>query len=185
MSAATEVVDPAFKREMLARLPALRAFAVSLCGRRDFADDLVQTTILRAWSNQQSFQAGTNMKAWLFRILRNEFYSILRRSGREISDSDGLQTDRMAVQASQHASLELKDIRVALDALPEDQREAVVLVGASGFSYEEAAEICGCAIGTLKSRVNRARVRLRDLLELAEDEAAAPEPVGEYSGPRS
>ena len=185
MSAATEAVDPDFKRDILGRLPALRAFAVSLCGRSDFADDLVQTTILRAWANQQSFQPGTNMKAWLFRILRNEFYSVLRRSGREVSDSDGLQTDRMAVQAPQQASLELKDIRVALDALPEDQREAVVLVGASGFSYEEAAEICGCAVGTLKSRVNRARVRLRDLLELADGEAAAPEPVGDYSGPRS
>lgn len=185
MTGGSETADPVFKREMLARLPALRAFAVSLCGRSDFADDLVQTTILRAWSSQKSFQPGTNMKAWLFRILRNEFYSVLRRSGREISDSDGVQTDRMAIHAPQQASLELKDIRVALDALPEDQREAVVLVGASGFSYEEAADICGCAIGTLKSRVNRARARLRDLLELADGESAAPEPAVDYTGPGS
>lgn len=174
--------DPAFKRAMLAQLPALRAFAISLCGRGDRADDLVQNAILRAWSKQHTFIPGSNMKAWLFRILRNGFYSDLRKSGREVSDADGILTERMAVGPAQDASLALKDFRHALEALPSDQREAIILVGASGFSYEEAAGICDCAVGTLKSRVNRARTRLRELLSLADNEGAAPDRSGPLAG---
>lgn len=164
-----------FKRDLLALLPALRAFAVSLCGRHDQADDLLQNTILKAWSNQESFTPGTNMKAWLFRILRNDFYSTLRTSRRELQDRDGQLSARLAIHPDQHAALDLQDFRRALDTLPDDQREAIVLVGASGFSYEEAADICGCAIGTLKSRVNRSRSRLRELLALAEDDDFGPD----------
>ncbi|MCF7646266.1 RNA polymerase sigma factor [Bacillus subtilis] len=155
-----------FKRLMLAALPGLRAFAVSLSGQQDKADDLVQDTIMKAWGKRDSFEMGTNIKAWLFTILRNEFYSQMRKRGREIQDSDGLYTERLAVHPSQYGSLDLQDFRKALNELPDDQREAIILIGASGFSYEEAAEICECAVGTIKSRVSRARVRLQELLDI-------------------
>ncbi|OJT96154.1 RNA polymerase subunit sigma [Metarhizobium album] len=158
--------QPSFKRELLASLPSLRAFAISLIGRHDRADDLVQDTIMKAWAKQDHYQMGTNMKAWLFTILRNELFSQMRKHGREIQDSDGAFTDSMATHPSQYGSMDLQDFRRALEKLPPDQREAVVLVGASGFSYEEAAEICGCAVGTIKSRVNRARLRLQELLQV-------------------
>jgi RNA polymerase sigma-70 factor, ECF subfamily len=155
---------PSFKRELLATLPSLRAFAVSLSGRHDRADDLVQDTMMKAWAKQDSFQMGTNIKAWLFTILRNEFYSQMRKRGREVQDSDGLFSERFSVHPEQYGRLDLEDFRKALDKLPDDQREAIVLVGAAGFAYEEAAEICGCAVGTIKSRVSRARTRLQELL---------------------
>lgn len=153
-----------FKRELLAALPNLRAFAVSLVGRHDRADDLVQDTIMKAWAKQESFEIGTNIKAWLIKILLNSFYSQMRKNGREVQDSDGILTERLSVHPAQHGALDLQDFRVALNTLPPDQREAIILVGASGFSYEEAAEICNCAVGTIKSRVSRARQRLQDIL---------------------
>lgn len=159
-------IPPDFKRELLALLPNLRAFAISLCGNSDRADDLVQDTILKAWAAHESFKAGTNLKAWLFTILRNEFYSQMRKKGREIQDSEGYYTENMAVHPSQYGRLDLQDFSNALAELPEDQREALLLVGASGFAYEEAAEICGCKVGTIKSRVSRARAQLQTLLEI-------------------
>ncbi|MCM2294580.1 RNA polymerase sigma factor [Allorhizobium sp. BGMRC 0089] len=164
-----------FKRELLSTLPNLRAFAISLAGRHDVADDLVQDTIMKAWAKQDHFEPGTNMKAWLFTILRNEFYSQMRKKGREISDPDGIFTSQMAVHPEQYGSLDLQDFRKALDQLPSEQREAIILVGASGFAYEEAAEICGCAVGTIKSRINRARNRLQELLGLESDEEFGPD----------
>lgn len=164
-----------FKRALLFELPKLRAFAISLCRHHDRADDLVQNAILKAWSKQASFEIGTNMRAWLFTILRNEFYSQARKSGREVQDSDGALVDTLSVHPAQHGSLDLQDFKKALDTLPSDHREAIILVGASGFSYEEAAEICGCAVGTLKSRVNRARVRLRELLSMSDDDGFGPD----------
>ncbi|MFP1630296.1 RNA polymerase sigma factor [Zhengella sp. ZM62] len=169
--------DRAFKRSMLAALPNLRAFAVSLTGKHDKADDLVQETIMKAWSKQHLFQPGSNMNAWLFTILRNEFYSQMRKRGREIQDSDGLFTERMSVHPAQYGALDLQDFRAALDKLPADQREAIILVGASGFAYEEAAEICGCAIGTIKSRVNRARNRLAELLSVSGEGDYGPDEI--------
>ncbi len=166
-----------FKREMLAVLPSLRAFAISLIGRHDRADDLVQDTIMKAWAKQDHFEMGTNMKAWLFTILRNELYSQMRKRGREVQDSDGLFTNSLAQHPAQYGSLDLQDFRRALDSLPADQREAIVLVGASGFSYEEAAEICGCALGTIKSRVNRARQRLQDILQVSGENDYGPDAV--------
>ena len=157
--------QPSFKRELLAALPSLRAFAISLIGRHDRADDLVQDTIMKAWAKQDHFEMGTNMKAWLFTILRNELYSQMRKSGREVQDSDGLFTESMAMHPSQYGALDLQDFKKALDQLPPDQREAIILVGAGGFAYEEAAEICGCAVGTVKSRVSRARRALLATLE--------------------
>lgn len=164
MTENTSTDQPRFKRELLAALPNLRAFAVSLVGRHDRADDLVQDTIMKAWAKQDSFEIGTNIKAWLIKILLNSFYSQMRKNGREVQDSDGILTERLSVHPSQHGALDLQDFRIALNTLPSDQREAIILVGASGFSYEEAAEICGCAVGTIKSRVSRARQRLQEIL---------------------
>lgn len=164
-----------FKRELLATLPSLRAFAMSLIGRHDRADDLVQDTIMKAWAKQDSFEMGTNMKAWLFTILRNELYSQLRKRGREVQDSEGYFTESLAQHPAQYGSLDLQDFRRALDTLPPDQREAIILVGASGFSYEEAAEICGCALGTIKSRVNRAHVRLQEVLQVSGESDYGPD----------
>lgn len=156
--------ERSFKRTLLATLPNLRAFAVSLSGRQDRADDLVQDTIMKAWANQASFTPGTNMKAWLFTILRNEFYSQMRKRGREVQDTDGVFSGNLSSHPEQYGRLDLQDFKKALDRLPEDQREAILLVGAAGFAYEEAAEVCGCAVGTIKSRVSRARNRLQELL---------------------
>jgi len=156
-----------FKRELLGVLPSLRAFAISLIGRSDRADDLVQDTVVKAWAAQDRFQMGTNMQAWLFTILRNEFYSQMRKAGREVQDSEGYFTESLAVHPEQYGNLEMQDFREALAKLPDDQREAVLLVGASGFSYEEAAEICACRVGTIKSRVSRARSRLQELLHVS------------------
>ena len=166
-----------FKRELLATLPSLRAFAVSLSGRHDKADDLVQDTVMKAWAKQSSFEMGTNLKAWLFTILRNEFYSQMRKRGREVQDTEGAFTERMAVHPSQYGIMDLADFKKALDALPDDQREAIILIGASGFSYEEAAEICKCAVGTMKSRVSRARTRLQTMLGVSGEADYGPDAV--------
>ena len=149
---------------MLEAVPSLRAFAISLCGNVDRADDLVQEALLRAWGNLDSFEPGTNMPAWLFTILRNLFRSEYRKRRREVEDADGSYAKTLKAQPAQNAHLEFEEFRVALDKLPQDQREALILVGASGFSYEDAAAICGCAVGTIKSRVNRARSKLSSLL---------------------
>ena len=151
------------------------SFATSLIGAPDRADDLVQETLVKAWRYIDSFQEGTNLKAWLFTILRNEFYSQMRKKGREVQDPEGVLTERMAVHPEQYGSLDMRDFKKALDQLPDDQREAIILVGASGFAYEEAAEICGCAVGTIKSRVSRARTSLKDLLGVVGEGDYGPE----------
>jgi RNA polymerase sigma-70 factor, ECF subfamily len=155
-----------FRDDLIAAIPGLRAFGISLTSRADRADDLVQETLMKAWKHHDSFEPGTNIKAWLYTILRNEFYSQLRKRRREVEDADGHYSSRVAVQAEQHGHLDMADLKTALQQLPEDQREAVILVGASGFSYEEAAAICNVAIGTIKSRVNRARKKLGELLQI-------------------
>ncbi len=132
---------------MLAAVPSLRAFAISLCGNVDRADDLVQETLLRAMANIDLFQPGTNMSAWLFTILRNLFRSEYRKRRREVEDSDGSYAESLKSHPEQHSRVEFEEFRVALAKLPPDQREALILVGASGFSYEEAAAICECAVG--------------------------------------
>ena len=155
-----------FRNDLIAAIPGLRAFGISLTSRADRADDLVQETLMKAWKHHDSFQPGTNIKAWLYTILRNEFYTQLRKRSREVEDADGVYSGRVAVQAEQHGHLDMADLKIALQQLPDDQREAIILVGASGFSYEEAAEICNVALGTIKSRVNRARKKLGELLEI-------------------
>ena len=152
---------------------------MSLSQNADKADDLVQETLVKAWDKQESFQPGTNLKAWLFTILRNEFYSQMRKRGREVQDTDGIMTARLAVHPSQHGQLDLKDFRTALEQLPDDQREAIILIGASGFSYEEAAEICDCAVGTIKSRVSRARTRLQDMLQISGEADFGPDAISD------
>src|SRR6188474_1486296 len=168
-------MDDSVRKAVLSAVPSLRAFAISLCGNVDRADDLVQETLLRALANIDSFEPGTNMQAWLFTILRNRFRSEYRKRRREVEDADGHYTDSLISQPEQTSKLEYKELRVALDKLPSDQREALILVGASGFSYEEAAAICGCAVGTIKSRVNRARTRLAELLHVNSAEDFGPD----------
>ena len=143
---------------------------MSLCGNRDYADDLVQDTLMRAWGKMDRFQAGTNLHAWLFTILRNLFHSEYRKRRREVEDADGKYAAALSVQPEQMPHLDFEDLQKALARLPHDQREALLLVGASGFSYEQAAEICGCAVGTIKSRVNRARNRLAELMHFTDME---------------
>jgi RNA polymerase sigma-70 factor (ECF subfamily) len=157
-------VDPVLRDQILAAIPSLRAFAISLSGNVDRADDLVQETILRALANINSFQPGTNLPAWLFTILRNLFRSEYRKRRREVEDADGSFAQTLKSNPDQIGRIEFQEFRQALAELPSDQREALILVGASGFSYEEAADICECAVGTIKSRVNRARSRLAKLL---------------------
>ncbi len=164
-------------RELLvAQIPNLRAFAVSLCGNPERADDLVQEALMKAWANIETFQPGTNMRAWLFTILRNVYYSEYRRKRREVEDADGSLAAMLSTHPEQDGHLDLSDFKQALAQLADDQREALILVGASGFSYEEAAEICGCAVGTVKSRVNRARNRLADLLSVRSASEFGPDP---------
>jgi RNA polymerase sigma-70 factor (ECF subfamily) len=159
-------IDPSVRDTMLAAVPSLRAFAISLSGNVDRADDLVQETLLRALANIDSFEPGTNMSAWLFTILRNLFRSEYRKRRREVEDADGRYAETLKSHPEQTGRVEFSEFRAALAKLPSDQREALILVGASGFSYEDAAAICGCAVGTIKSRVNRARTRLADLLAI-------------------
>lgn len=162
---ATALSDADFKRELAAVIPHLRAFGRSLSGSRDLADDLVQETLLKAWAARARFQAGTNMRAWTFIILRNHFLSQMRRS-RFRGEWDDLTADRLlAAPAGQDKQIELADLQRGLMQLPASQREALILVGAGGFAYEEAAEICGVAVGTIKSRVARGRAALEQILE--------------------
>lgn len=168
-------MDESVRKAVLAAVPSLRAFAISLCGNVDRADDLVQETLLRALANIDSFQPGTNMSAWLFTILRNHFRSEYRKRRREVEDGEGRYAETLKSQPEQQGQVEFKEFRQALAQLPADQREALVLVGASGFSYEEAANICGCAVGTIKSRVNRARTRLAELLDIDSAEEFGPD----------
>lgn len=162
--------DRSFTHEIEKVLPNLRVFARNVARNPTMADDLVQETLIKAWQHRQSFAAGSNLKAWLFTILRNTAISHARRAVREVADSDGHLAATLAVAPNQHESVEVKDLAHALTKLPREQREAILLVAAEGFSYEEAALMCGCAVGTVKSRVSRARVTLADLIAPANDQ---------------
>jgi len=158
---------PDVKADILEAIPHLRAFAISLTGNIDQADDLVQEAIVRGLSYLDKFTPGTNMQAWLLTILRNQFHTAYRKRRREVEDPDGTYAARLATAPAQNGHLDLEDLRVALLRLPVEQREIVLLV-AGGISYEEAAQICGVAIGTIKSRVNRARTSLAELLGIVD-----------------
>ncbi|MEL7137465.1 MAG: sigma-70 family RNA polymerase sigma factor [Pseudomonadota bacterium] len=164
--------DP-FREGLVEALPGLRAFARTFHRDPARADDLVQETMLKAWSKREQFEMGTNLRAWLFRILRNTYLSELRKRKREVEDADGSHTASLVAKPAQEGHMAMNDLRGALAELNEEQREALLLVGASGFSYEDAAEIIGVAPGTVKSRVSRGRQRL---VELMGEEAAAIDP---------
>lgn len=167
-------VETDFKTELVTHLSAVRALARSLCGGTALADDLTQEALIKAWASRDSYTPGTNMRAWLCTILRNVFYSHIRRHAREVQDVEGVYAGKLIAQPEQQGHVELQDLAEAMQRLPEDQREALMLVAAAGFSYEEAADICGCAVGTIKSRVSRAR---QTLLQMFEGSDAAPRPV--------
>ncbi len=158
------------KAELVSHMKALRAFAMSLSRNDAQADDLVQDTVLKAWTNFDKFQEGTNMRAWLFTILRNTFYSQRRKAAREVEDSDGAMVERLSVKPDHDGRLQMADFRTALDTLPPEQREVLILVGALQYSYEEAAEVCGVKVGTVKSRLNRGREALSVAMGLNDDE---------------
>lgn len=169
MTARTPAVPPppSEPREaILEHLGSLRAFALSLSRNSAMADDLVQETLLKAWSRFDLYAEGTNLRAWLFTILRNHYYSLLRKRGREVADVDGAMTARLSVKPDHDGRLALSDLASAFAQLPLEQREALLLVGAMGFSVEEAAEACGCAPGTIKSRANRGRRMLARLMAM-------------------
>jgi RNA polymerase sigma-70 factor (ECF subfamily) len=169
MSATRSAADP--RDELVEHLGAMRAFAMSLTRNSATADDLVQDTLVKAWTNIDKFQPGTNMRAWLFTILRNTFYSLRRKRKREVEDGDGALAATLSQKPDHDGRLNMRDFQTAFAKLGDEQREALILVGASGFSYEEAAETCGVAVGTIKSRVNRARTKLTELMHLSPDEA--------------
>jgi RNA polymerase sigma-70 factor (ECF subfamily) len=160
------VVPPSLRTELLAAVPSLRHFALSLARDSSRADDLVQETLLRAWANIDRFEQGTNLNAWLFTILRNQFHTYHRKRHREVADPDGSYAAHLISIPEQPGRIALSELEVALDRLPPDQREALVLVGIDGLSYDDAANICGVAVGTIKSRVYRARARLAEMLTI-------------------
>lgn len=153
-----------FKAALIEVTPHLRAFARSLCGDPVQADDLVQDALLKAWNARDSYAENTSFKAWTFTILRNSFYSEKRRSWRSTGLEPGVAEATLVASDDPDKGLELVALRNALEHLPQDQREAIILIGAGGMAYEEAAEIVGCAVGTIKSRVSRARKALAELL---------------------
>lgn len=160
----SERKEPSVQDVMLAAIPGLRAFAISLSGNIDRADDLVQGALVRAIANIDLFTPGTNMPAWLVTILRNLFLEQFRKRRREVEDANGSYTASLKSAPEQHIRLEFKEFADALASLPVAQREALLLVGASGYSYDDAAAICGTAVGTIKSCVNRARKTLAELV---------------------
>src|SRR5947209_13096315 len=172
-------VSAEFRQGLLAAIPNLRAFAISLLGRNDGPDDLVQETLVKAWAHHTSFQPGTNLRAWLYTILRNEFYSRMRKRGREVADVDGAYSRNLRVPPVQFGHLDMSDMQAALARLPAEQREALLLCAASGFSYEEAAIICEVAVGTIKSRVNRARTKLAEIMDIEGESDFGPDEMTE------
>jgi len=161
--------DP--RNTLIEHLPAMRAFAISLTRNPATADDMVQDAIEKAWRSFDKFEPGTNMRAWLFTILRNTYYSSRRKAKREVADVDGVHTEGLAEKPAHDGRLQMTDFRAAFSQLSDEQREALLLVGASGFSYEEAAQMCGVAVGTMKSRTGRGRQKLAELMQLDEDDA--------------
>ena len=164
MTTQSLAADDAFKTDLVSLIPQMRAFARTLCGDMTMAEDLAQDALLRAWNKRDSYEPGTNLKAWTFMILRNQFYSDKRRSWRSTPLDPETAERTLVATTNPIAGLELDEVRRALNLLPDDQREALILIGAGGLSYEEVSAICDCAIGTIKSRVSRARDRLALIL---------------------
>lgn len=161
-------VPAGFSAEMTASLPALRSFARSLCRQRDMADDLVQETMVRAWSSRHTFLPGSKFRPWLFTILRNQFYNAVRKQGRLVAWEPEAAERLLVQQPDQEARLHVADIEGALEQLPDSQREMLLLIAGSGLSYEEAAVVADCKLGTVKSRINRGRAAMRAIIEHGE-----------------
>lgn len=157
--------DKAFRDQLVAIIPALRAFARGLCGNRDLADDMAQDAMARAWAARASYTQGTNFRAWMFMILRNHFYTTLRKNSRMVSWDPEVAERVLVAGPTQHDRINVSDVSDALQKLPAEQREVLMLIGANGVSYEEAADIMGCAIGTIKSRLARGRAALAALID--------------------
>lgn len=164
-----------FKQQMLALIPSLRAFARGLCSNRDLADDLSQEAMARAWAARESFTPGTNFRAWMFMILRNEFYTTIRKTSRMTSWDPQVAERLLVIPATQHVGIDLADIERAMARLPVEQREMLLLVAAGGMSYEEAAAVTGCALGTVKSRIARGRAALTRMIDGEGGSVAATE----------
>jgi RNA polymerase sigma-70 factor (ECF subfamily) len=162
-----------FRDDLLAALPSLRTFAISLVRNSTRADDLVQETLLKAWSSQHRFVPGTNLTAWLFTILRNQFYTDCRKGKREVEDADGAEAAKIITLPTQEHGIELQKVWTILEKLPAAQREALLLVAGQGMTYEAAADLVGAQTGTMKSRVSRARAFLAASLGMAGDGASA------------
>jgi RNA polymerase sigma-70 factor (ECF subfamily) len=154
-----------WRDDVVKLIPALRAFAWSLSHNAADSDDLVQDTLVKAWTHRSGFEPGTNLRAWLFTILRNTYYTTIVRRRRDVADENGKHSAGLSTAPTQDWTMAMQALQDALRRLPDEHREALILVGAAGLTYEEAAEICGCALGTIKSRVNRARVKLLSLME--------------------
>lgn len=153
-----------FSKDLTAMIPHMRAFARGLCGDMTAAEDLAQDGLLRAWAARASYQPGTNLRAWVFTIMRNLFYSEQRRAWRNVALDQQMAEETLVAISNPAATIELDEVRRAMLRLPDEQREALVLVGAAGCTYEEAGAMCGCPVGTVKSRVSRARTHLNRLL---------------------
>ena len=164
-----------WRDSVVSLIPALRAFAWSLSHNSSDADDLVQDTLIKAWTHRDKFEPGTNLRAWLFTILRNTYYTAAVRRRREVRDETGKYAATLSTGPTQDWSMAMRSLQTALTQLPDEHREALILVGAAGLTYEEAAEVCGCALGTIKSRVNRARARLLKIME-------ADDPTDAFAG---
>lgn len=158
------------KAELIGHMKVLRAFAMSLTRNAAAADDLVQDTVLKAWAGMEGFEEGSNMRAWLFTILRNTFYSDRRKRAREAEDADGTLAGQLAEKPAHDGRLQLADFRAAFDTLPAEQREVLTLVGVLQYSYDEAAEMCGVKVGTIKSRLARGREALARAMQLEPSE---------------
>jgi RNA polymerase sigma-70 factor (ECF subfamily) len=160
------MTDAAFGEEMVAQIPYLRAFAISLSGSYSVADDLVQDTLVKAWSHADSFEPGTNFRAWLVTILRNTYFSQYRKRSREVQDSDNVLAEQIPVKGGQESNVTMQDVQKALNKLAPEHREILLMIGITELSYEEAAQVCDIAVGTVKSRLNRARAKLAEHLGL-------------------
>jgi RNA polymerase sigma-70 factor, ECF subfamily len=169
--------DKLFRDQLVALLPSLRAFSRGLCGNRDMADDLAQDTMMRAWAARESYTQGSNFRAWMFMIMRNQFYTTIRKSARTTSLDPEVAERVLVVAPAQQNGINVNDVANALQKLPAEQREVLLLIGANGLSYEEAAQMIGCAIGTVKSRLARGRTALAALIDGPADAALFESPT--------